>query len=613
MIKRANKITALVISATSLISPVPAMASERLGTKDGTIENAVSFKDGKYIYEGYRTEDDDSGLYYNGGDKDKQLDDATQLGSTLTGTKFDDKYVAAFDGSDEYIVDLSTGKISDEDTVTDLTDTAKIKLTNKLKKTDRYTKVSGSNFGQGGSYGEVALGDRVNNNRFGDVWFEYSATTSQAITVAKAFMASQVTTSQAVYYGYTNSSGTYIDTSYKANIYVYNGTNMVKIENVGDEEGGIKLNSIIPITTLGQDDKYIYRVVSANISGLVKKIKKTSGPDSVTYNGTDYNSAGDTLYYVQKIAKTQGDKEEDAYLPNSTDSYEISGATGNSDVMDAYIAIQKVISHTDNAIATIVDGVIYITYDDDEKVKTEKLVLKNSEKLNLYTNDTKLDTKVDGHVAKKDDDQDTKANSWSIDFDGNIWAIYNGEIKKSTKIGNFETIYTCDRSFDKLDVYDQNNLIAWEDGGGAYTTVQEGTAVTNSESTPVAPAKTGWDQLADGTWNFYDTTGAKVVNNWINVGGTWYYLKADGVMATGWLQVGGALYYLNPISNGTKGAMKTGWLNDNGTWYFLQSSGAMKIGWINDNGTWYYLYSNGAMAANTVINGYRLSSSGALI
>lgn len=59
--------------------------------------------------------------------------------------------------------------------------------------------------------------------------------------------------------------------------------------------------------------------------------------------------------------------------------------------------------------------------------------------------------------------------------------------------------------------------------------------------------------------------------------------------------------------------MKTGWLNDNGNWYYLQSWGGMQTGWFNDNGTWYYLYSNGVMAANTVINGYNLSASGAWV
>lgn len=648
MLKRTSKITALLVAAASILSIMPAMAADKLGTKDGTIENAVAFKDGKYIYEGYRTDDDDNGLYYNAGTKDKRLDDATSLG-----VKYDDKFVQAFDGSDEYLVDLSTGKISDDDTVSDSTETAGTKLINKLKKTDRYAKSTGSDFGKGGSYGEVKIGAQVNTNRFGDVWFEYSATTSQAITVAENYMSTQTTTPQAVYYGYTNTSGTYIDTSYDANIYVYNGTKMVKIEHVGDTEEGITLNSIIPISTLGEDDKYIYRIVKANVSGSIHKILKTSGPDSTTYNGSDYNSAGDTLYYIQKISKTQGYKEKDAYLPKSTDSYEISGATGNGDVKDAYTAIEKIITNSDNAVATIVDGAIYVTYSDDggDKVKTEKIVLKTSEKLNRYNENSKLDTKVDGHVAKKDEDQDTKAKAWSIDVNGNVWAIYNGEIKKSTKLGDFKTMYTCDRSFDRLDVYNDENLIAWEYDGDAYTTVQEGKKQSQDDASSIVnptPAKVGWDKLSNGSWNFYDASGTKVTNNWANVGGSWYFLKPDGIMATGWQNINGTWYYLQPSGamstgwindNGTwyylqssgamstgwqningawyylqpSGAMATGWQNINGTWYYLQSSGAMAIGWINVNGTWYYLYSSGAMAYNTTIGGYRLSSSGALI
>lgn len=165
--------------------------------------------------------------------------------------------------------------------------------------------------------------------------------------------------------------------------------------------------------------------------------------------------------------------------------------------------------------------------------------------------------------------RENKNESWTVDVDGNVWAIKNGEIKKSTKCGDFKTIYTCDRSFDSLDVYNENNLIAWEDGGDAYTTVTEGKKQDADDAgTLVNPAKVGWNQLSDGTWNFYDSTGAKIVNDWANVSGVWYFLNVNGVMATGW---------------------------------------------VNVYGIWYYLYSDGSMAANTIINGYRLSSSGALI
>ena len=137
MFKRSTKLTALLVAAASVASTVPAMAATKLGTKDGTIENAVAFKDGKYLYQGYRTDDDDNGLYIgDGSEKDKALDDADEIDKDYG--KFGDRYVSVKDGSDFYVVDLESGKITDEDTVEDLQDTADTKLKNKLDDTERY-------------------------------------------------------------------------------------------------------------------------------------------------------------------------------------------------------------------------------------------------------------------------------------------------------------------------------------------------------------------------------------------------------------------------------------------------------------------------------------------
>ncbi|EKQ57722.1 MULTISPECIES: N-acetylmuramoyl-L-alanine amidase family protein [unclassified Clostridium] len=575
MLKKSNKITALLVMAASIISIVPAMAADRLGTKNGTIENAIAFKDGKYLYEGYRTDDDDMAIYYNAGDKDKKLDDATTFS---TNAKFDNKYAMVEDGSDQYVVDLSSGKITDEDTATDLLDTAKTKLTTKLNKTSRYNKAAQA----------VSL-NKIDAGKFADVWYEYTATTGSAVT----------------YTGYTNASGTYIDCSYNANAYFYSASTqrMVKVENFGDTNDGVTLSYPTNVRTLGQDDKYIYRLVDVNVTGALSTDKNYAPLTNVTL--------------LQKLAKTQGDKKDDAYLPKSTDSFIVSSTTGNSDATDAATVLAKVgtIFNGKDVKVTIVDGAIYVTYQSDtHKVKTEKLLLRTSEKVDKYTAINTKDTsksKLDVHLAKKDGDKDTDADDWSIDVNGNVWAIYEGKIKESTKIGDFKTIYTCDRSFDKLDVYDENDLIAWENDGDAYTTVQEGKKQSQDDAgaivKPTLP-KMGWDKLPDGTWNFYDATGTKIVNKWINDGGTWYFLKSDGVMATGWLNQNGTWYYL-----ASSGAMKTGWINDNGTWYYLASSGAMKTGWLNDNGTWYYLASSGAMLANTTVDGYILSASGAWI
>lgn len=58
---------------------------------------------------------------------------------------------------------------------------------------------------------------------------------------------------------------------------------------------------------------------------------------------------------------------------------------------------------------------------------------------------------------------------------------------------------------------------------------------------------------------------------------------------------------------------KVGWKFINGQWYYFNESGVMQTGWLSDNGKWYYLNSLGAMMHDTVIDGYTLNTSGALI
>ncbi|WP_251179430.1 hypothetical protein [Adlercreutzia agrestimuris] len=72
------------------------------------------------------------------------------------------------------------------------------------------------------------------------------------------------------------------------------------------------------------------------------------------------------------------------------------------------------------------------------------------------------------------------------------------------------------------------------------------------------------------------------------IGGSWYFLKSSGAMATGWAQVGGK-------------------------WYYLNSSGVMQSSkWIS--GT-YWVGSNGVMATNTWVDGgrYYVGGNGAWI
>ena len=69
---------------------------------------------------------------------------------------------------------------------------------------------------------------------------------------------------------------------------------------------------------------------------------------------------------------------------------------------------------------------------------------------------------------------------------------------------------------------------------------------------------------------------------------------------------GSSWYYLN-----NSGAMLTGWIQINSGWFYLSESGAMVIGWQKIGDYWYYFRESGLMAADTWIDSYYLTSSGA--
>ena len=611
MLNRASKMTALLVAAAAVTSLVPATAAERLATKEGTITNAVAF-DGTYVYDGYRTDDDDSGLYFNNGkdvmvdeDEDYSYDDLAKYGS---------KY-ALIQDDENFLVDLSTGKILDDESVEDKESNTTTKLNTSLKKTDRYGKTSSS---------DVTL-ERINEGSFADIWYKYSVTTGAGAEYTEGDL-----------YGFTNESAKYVDASQTANMYVYSATKKatIKVSEYNDEVDytvngvsytmEVKLNSI---TAIAQDSDYIYAVADVTVTDSAE-------------------SAPVDQLFLQKISKAQGDKQDGAYLPKSVTSYQLdtAGIYQDGDVTDAANLLDPSKKSEDGDYTVIDNGyqvqngklLITTVNSDNDSVKVYTVNLKKS-KL-----DTTEKSNVDTYVAivADDDDQDVVSSddrgaAVSIDAEGNTWALDKGKLYKFDG-SSFKEMYTCDRSLNALDVYDDSNLIIWEEDGDVFTTVSEGKEVTEDEDTTEEDTtedevvKAGWEKNADGTWSYY-VNGAKATGwvqagswyylnangimqtGWILDNGTWYYCDASGAMQTGWLNDRGTWYYLNPVSNGYRGAMQTGWLNLNGTWYYLQSNGAMKTGWLNDNGTWYYLQSNGAMAANTTIDGYKLGANGAWI
>ena len=64
-----------------------------------------------------------------------------------------------------------------------------------------------------------------------------------------------------------------------------------------------------------------------------------------------------------------------------------------------------------------------------------------------------------------------------------------------------------------------------------------------------------------------------MVTGWANVDDKWYFMDSSGVMREGWLEDGsGEWYYMNPISDGTRGAMRTGWHQIDRKWYYFNTA-----------------------------------------
>ena len=165
---------------------------------------------------------------------------------------------------------------------------------------------------------------------------------------------------------------------------------------------------------------------------------------------------------------------------------------------------------------------------------------------------------------------------------------------------NFKKDVCLDKGTNKIEVKIENDdneervyTLNITRGGTSSTGTSSGT--TTADSTPstadaVSTLKPNqWIQV-NGKWQYNDSTGTPVKNNWFydrNYSKS-YFLQADGSMATGWLGYGGK-------------------------WYYLGSDGGMQTGWIIDGGKYYYLYADGTMASNTSIGQYKLGSDGAWI
>jgi glucan-binding YG repeat protein len=584
MFKRSTKITSLLVAAASVASMVPAMATEKVDELDGTIYNAIAYKDGKAYIDGDDIEGLSEGAYYLSDGKYTELDD---VDSGDEAESYSDKYVEVEGG--DYYLDLETGKVTDDEIKDDATDDAATALRKKIRKDndDRYTS-------------DMEKDDQdvaaIPGNKFADVWYETQLDSESGDNHGAA-----------KYTVYTDAEGNYIDADYNAGkINVVSTTDgSINLKNTTDDDEGYTV-SVESNKTIASDANYIYRFANISIydaddNNVTDSVKFGSKHNSVEVPTTD-----GSVTVLQKISKAQDSDDIDgAKYAKTVDTYFLTDEDGDS------VDLLGEDTTADEAGYTVVDGK-FVTYRlDDGNLKATSYDLKS--KNGFYyldeddSDDIDLEVSEDGEYA------------WDIDAEGNIWGLDSGYLKKFNNSDSFDKIYKVDGGMDELSVYDENNIVVWNEddevysviGAAAEDTTEDTTTedTTTEDTTPVIT--TGWAQDATtGTWNYVQADGTKVVG-WLQspASGKWYFMDATGtMMANGWVNDGGTWYYLT-----STGAMATGWVKDGSTWYYLAGSGAMQTGWINDNGTWYYCNASGAMLSNTTVDGYVLGASGAWI
>ena len=556
MIKRLNKVTSLLVAAAAVSSLVPATSAiaadyKRVESKDGIIYEAVAYKDGNFYIDGNLKDGETDGAYILSNGKYTEIEDVDTGADVKV---YGDRYLNVDNG--DYFLDLSTGKVTEDDLEEDAKDDVALALRKAIRNNadDRYSdhdKLDADSI------------ETLKGNKFAETWYETSYSLAD-----KEDAISRV---------YTDIKGNYIDADYNlGKIKVETTGDSVTLNNTKDSEklksNGTKVNATVEeAKVVAQDADYIYRIATIKLNG--------EGVDFKTVNGVEVN-ADNTITVLQKISKAQASDDVDGAKYAKT--------------VTTYALEADQVKLFEDAEGINAFGNKLVVYDVTGKTITAQTI-------DLKT------TKGNNIIETNDSDDLKDVAAYDVDTNGNLWVLKSGFVYKFNNDEEFVKAYKVDGAMENLDVYDADNMVVWNEDDEVYSIISGKSASTDEDKEETV--KAGWVQNSDGTWCYFNNDGSQVKGQWLNLGGVWYYIKADGIMATGWYNDNGTWYYLQ-----SNGAMKTGWLNDNGTWYYLQSNGAMKTGWLHDtDGNWYYLQSNGAMAKNTTIDGYRLGSNGAWI
>lgn len=529
-----NKLMSLLMGAAVISSVVPtttANAAIKLQALEGTIYDAKAFKDGVYVFDGYKGEEQDSAMYFFNGKEDVEIEDAETMGS-----KYGMNYINFKD--DEILFNLVTGQAEEDDEETRVSMMENKFRSSVIKKADRYEDTPYL----------IQVG-KIAEDIFSGVWYEYVVANSDDLDDATE-----------KYTVYLSDSGKYVDASETLNVVYYDKDgNKINLDTYEDVKENKNL-SIVKEETLLIDAENIYKVIA-----IMDTDKLKAGMNPLTT-------------YALKVSMEQGDKEDGAYIPKSVTSYETYDLN----------ALETIEDYRANKLTARVSGnSLYIIKTEDDFVTVDRYIMKK-----IKDKDSVEGKSLDKRVLELDEDFDDVQNEdmqdYDIDVQGNLWVLNKGKVQKLEN-GKLETKYTVDRTMDNLSVFAENSMIIWNTDNEVYSVVapqkaveEEKTeeSVEGTESKDEVQTVSGWNKNSDGTWSYTKVDGTKA-NGWLMDNNTWYYLNSEGVMQTGWIKDKEQWYYLN-----ISGAMHTGWLKDtNGKWYYLYNNGAMAYNTVIDGYT----------------------------
>jgi hypothetical protein len=559
MLKNINKTISLLAAVAAVVSIMPVSANaatKEIKSQEGDIYNAIAYKDGEF-YIGGKPNKKDEGAYFFSDGKYKELDN---LDSEDKVEVYGTKYAEVKDG--EYFLDLSNGKVSDDEIKNKDLDSVGVNLRSNIK------------YDNDGRYDDTDAKDikevtELPKAKFAEGWYAAQYKTKSADTNINGGATS--------FNVYTDKSGKYIDADYnlgKIKVQL-DGGKTANVENTNDADNNVR-GAVANATVIGQDSSNIYRLATITI-------KTTNGIAVTGIGGLTLGT--EATAFTQSSDKTSVSFQVIQVISKNQYSKGINGIKYARTVTD-YIVCDKngkkidLLSEDQKAF-TVSDGKLINYKLNGNDLEASIIELKN--KSSLYY----VELGDHDNITVQDGD-----NSVDVDVKGNLWALSDDTVSKFDSDGNFAKVYDTDEEYNDLSVYDQDNLIVWNSSDEIYSVISK-----KVESEDKTDKTTNTDK---------NTTANETKAGWVSNNGTWSYINADGSKFKGWFGSDQTWYYLDE-----NGIMVTGWKQVNGQWYYLDTvSGLMKTGWFNDNGKWYYFDASGAMQKNTSIGGYKLDANG---